>query len=264
MPKVKVNDINIYYEIRGEGYPLVLISGFGADHITWGKFADKLALKYKIILFDNRGSGQTDCPDQEYSMEQLAKDVKNLCDYLNIEKASFIGYSMGGFIVQQLAHDYSELCENIIILNSATKITKHYSLFMQAFYALLNNDTIAPEILAKLFLPWAYSDSFLSNELNVDKIIETIAKKPHPFTLIGFKNQRSAVDNFDSTGWIKTVRTPALIVGSKKDIIFYEKNIRNLFELMPNSKYFKFKNVGHLPYIEEPDKLLQVVHEFIG
>ncbi|BCD92543.1 hypothetical protein fh0823_26820 [Francisella halioticida] len=63
MPKVKVNDINIYYEIRGEGYPLVLISGFGADHITWGKFADKLALKYKIILFDNRGSGQTDCPD---------------------------------------------------------------------------------------------------------------------------------------------------------------------------------------------------------
>jgi len=86
MPRIKVNDINMYYEIHGEGKPLVLIQGLGAEisSITEGKgksdYLDKLTQKHKVIAFDNRGAGRTDKPDVPYSIEMMAEDTIGLLD----------------------------------------------------------------------------------------------------------------------------------------------------------------------------------------
>lgn len=187
MPKARVNDIDMYYEEKGCGHPIILIGGFGADHKAWGEFANKLALDYKVIVFDNRGAGQTDCPDEPYSIAQMAQDVKSLCNYLDIEKAIIIGLSMGGFIAQQLVHDYPEICEKLVILNSATKTSKHYSVFMQSFYEVLSARAVPPEVATRLFLPWIYSDDFLISDLKIEKLVELVITNPYPFSLIAFQ-----------------------------------------------------------------------------
>jgi 3-oxoadipate enol-lactonase len=70
MPKIKINDINMYYEMHGSGEPIVFISGFSCDHTVWEEVAKKLQNNYQIILFDNRGAGQSDAPDQAYKANE--------------------------------------------------------------------------------------------------------------------------------------------------------------------------------------------------
>ncbi|WP_150466884.1 alpha/beta fold hydrolase [Francisella sp. SYW-9] len=263
MSKVKINDINVYHEDKGSGQVIVLIAGFGANHNAWGEFANKLVQGYRVITFDNRGAGQTSCPDEPYSIAQMAQDVKSLCDYLKIEKAIIIGSSMGGFIAQQFAYDFPEICEKVVILNSATKTSRHYSLFMQSFYEVLNSKAVAPEVTTKLFLPWVYSDDFLRSDLKIQKLVDRVVTNPYPFSLVGFKNQRCAVEGFSSSKWIVKIEVPTLVVAGEKDVIFYERDVRELSELMKYAEYYNFKNTGHLPYIERPNELYDVVVSFI-
>ena len=72
MPKVKVNDISIYYEVHGEEEPLLLIMGLGFDLTSWMFQTPEFSKKYQVIVFDNRGIGRTDAPDMPYSTEMMA------------------------------------------------------------------------------------------------------------------------------------------------------------------------------------------------
>lgn len=98
MPKVNVGDINMYYEVHGEGEPLLLITGLGRDLTIWILQTREFSKKYQLMVFDNRGVGRTDAPDVPYSIEMMADDTAGLLDVLGIERAHILGLSMGGFI----------------------------------------------------------------------------------------------------------------------------------------------------------------------
>ena len=82
MPIARINDINLYYEVHGQGFPMVCIAGLSTDHMTWINLTEPLAQKYKVILLDNRGVGQSDVPPGPYSIQQMSNDVYSLCQYL--------------------------------------------------------------------------------------------------------------------------------------------------------------------------------------
>ena len=119
MPQIKVGDINMYYEVHGEGIPLVLIHGLGADTNAWMFQMPELATKYKVVIFDNRGVGQTDTPDIPYSAQMMADDTADLMDALNIAEAHILGYSLGGFIAQELAIKYPQKVRSLILATSS-------------------------------------------------------------------------------------------------------------------------------------------------
>jgi pimeloyl-ACP methyl ester carboxylesterase len=98
MPTVKVGDINMYYEIHGQGEPLLLIMGLGSDLTGWMFQTPEFSKRYAVIAFDNRGVGRTDAPDMPYSVRMMADDAIGLMDVLGIDKAHILGLSMGGFI----------------------------------------------------------------------------------------------------------------------------------------------------------------------
>ncbi len=106
MPTVRVNDIDMYYEIHGEGEPVVLIAGLNSDHALYREIIPRLAESYKVVAFDNRGVGQTDKPDIPYSIEMMAEDTAGLLNALGIEQAHLLGTSMGGRIATALALRY--------------------------------------------------------------------------------------------------------------------------------------------------------------
>lgn len=99
MPTAKLNDITMYYEVQGEGTPLIFIGGFSADHLVWAEQALAFMSDFQVITLDNRGAGQTTIPDGAYTVEQMADDVVSLCQHLDIEQAYFVGHSMGGCIL---------------------------------------------------------------------------------------------------------------------------------------------------------------------
>ena len=95
MPYVKVNDIHMYYEIHGDGEPLLLIVGLATDISEWDGIIHWLAKKYQVLAFDNRGAGRTDKPDTHYSIEMMADDTVGLMQTLGMEQAHILGISMG-------------------------------------------------------------------------------------------------------------------------------------------------------------------------
>lgn len=103
MPYAKVNGIKIYYEIYGEGYPLLLIGGLGSQIQSWAVQVPIYSKHFQVIVFDNRGAGKSDKPDVPYTTELMADDASMLLDALGIESAHIAGKSMGGMIGQWLA-----------------------------------------------------------------------------------------------------------------------------------------------------------------
>src|SRR2546427_1069679 len=103
MGKARVNGIEINYVEAGSGDPLLLIMGFGGDHLAWAFQTSVFAQSYRVIAFDNRGAGQSDVPDVPYSARMMADDAVGLLDHLKIERAHVLGVSMGGMIAQEVA-----------------------------------------------------------------------------------------------------------------------------------------------------------------
>ena len=93
-----VNGIKICYEIHGDGYPVILVHGFGSKKEAWVAQTSPLAEYFKVITFDNRGAGKSDRPDGPYTMEIYADDIRGLMDFLKIEKAHVLGWSLGGML----------------------------------------------------------------------------------------------------------------------------------------------------------------------
>ena len=95
--KIKVHDVHLYYELYGEGDPLVLVAGTGISLAPWRVFqVPEFAKHYQVLIYDHRGLGRSDKPDVPYSTRLFARDCAGLMDALGIGKAHIMGHSMGG------------------------------------------------------------------------------------------------------------------------------------------------------------------------
>jgi pimeloyl-ACP methyl ester carboxylesterase len=119
---VIINGIKICYEIHGEGYPVVLIHGFGLHKEFWIAQISELAKHFKVISLDNRGSGKSDHPKEPYKLETLADDVKCLLDALGIQKAHVIGWATGAMIAQYLVIQYPLRVNKLVLIAALTKL----------------------------------------------------------------------------------------------------------------------------------------------
>ena len=124
MPRVQANGIEIFYEEQGAGQPLLLIAGFACDHANWAKMIPLLASRYRVIVFDNRGVGQTSAPDSLYSIRQMAEDAAGVSDAMGLSRVHVAGHSMGGQIAQELALAHPERVGTLTLLSSVRESTK--------------------------------------------------------------------------------------------------------------------------------------------
>ncbi len=127
MPVIKVNDINLYYEVYGKGEPIVLIGGLANDLTDYTRtpIVSTLAKKYQVIVFDNRGAGRSDKPDVSYSIEMMADDTADLLKKLGIKNANIVGVSMGGRIALDLTLRHPQLVRNLSLSQQRHESSSH-------------------------------------------------------------------------------------------------------------------------------------------
>jgi pimeloyl-ACP methyl ester carboxylesterase len=122
VPHTRVNDIELYYEVHGEGEPLLLIPGLGVDVPYFRGIIDDLATSCRVVAFDPRGAGQSDKPDVPYSIDGMADDAAGLLEHLGIERTTVLGSSMGGRTALMLTLDHPGLVERLVLAASSAYV----------------------------------------------------------------------------------------------------------------------------------------------
>ena len=114
--KVKVDDVNLYYELYGAGDPLVLVAGTGISLAPWRlSQVPEFSKHYQVLIYDHRGLGRSDKPDMHYTTRLFAKDCVGLMDALGIKKAHMLGHSMGARVCQWIALDFPQKVRSLVL-----------------------------------------------------------------------------------------------------------------------------------------------------
>ena len=260
MPFVRANDIEIYYEVHGEGVPIVCVGGLGTDISLWKDYIKPLSKDYKVILFDNRGGGQTEAPEIPYSIEMMAEDIVALLEALHIPSAHFIGHSMGGAIVMQLCIQHRDKVRKAVIAGSFAKLPETARLQTLANRKLFDAGTPA-EIMLESRLPWLYSNDFLSDPENIKKTIHKRLHSPFPQSPAGYYGQMDALLSLDLSKDLNKIEAKTLIIAGDEDL-FTPHTHHFLMKQIPDAKLAMIKHQGHLFNLEKPDECIQLIRDF--
>jgi 3-oxoadipate enol-lactonase len=225
---VKVNDIQMYYEIDGDGEPLVLIVGLGTDISEWDRIIRWLAKKYQVLAFDNRGAGRTDKPDTPYTIEMMADDTAVLLQALGIEQAHILGISMGGRIALALALRYAQSVKKLVLVSTSARSIKNWR---RRFYGILSS---AP-----------------------------IFRSKYPQPHYAFMQQRQASIVYNCTDKLHEIQIPTVIMHGKKDKSIPYKLAEEMHAGIKGSKMLTFAG-GHLFFfMKERQQFLDAIVEFV-
>jgi pimeloyl-ACP methyl ester carboxylesterase len=261
MPKFTSHGAQIYYELRGKGEPIILIAGFGIDHVSWnGPISDTLSKNHQVILFDNRGIGKSDCPDTPYMIEDMAKDVYALMQHLGLPKAIVLGHSMGGAIAMTLAVLHPEVVTKLILCCTfAYVLPAPLASFEVAFFALKNG--YPPQAVFPALVPWILSNQLLTNRDVWHYLEKEHSKNLYPQPLIGFKRQFEALKQFDIQKKLSTIQAPAIVIAANLDILAPVYQSEYLTHHLPHSKLKILENVGHAAHLENPKLFAKMILE---
>lgn len=260
MPNLQLNTVNLFYEQYGQGPHLVMIAGLGIDHNMWA--AEYFAEEFCVTLLDNRGSGQSSTPEGPWSMEIMAGDVIALCDAIGIEKAHFVGHSMGGHITQMIGALYPQYCDKLVIACSE-QIFSIISRLATRQQITLMNYNLPPRVLLQNYLPLLFSMDFLEDKNKINAFLDFMLDNPHVQSPEGYILQTEALRTHDSRKLLQHIKSPSLVLGCENDLLTPLKNSQYLAKHIPNSTLTVIPDCGHAPFVECPQTFNQLIMEYL-
>ena len=217
MAMMRINGADIYYELRGQGKPLVLIEGYACDHTFWDLVRPGLETQFQVLVFDNRGSGQTKDAGEPLTLEIMAADTMMLIDALGLVCPHILGHSMGGAIAQIMGRNHADKLGKLILMNSSPHFN-YRALFAMESMLTLRKNGVSLDLLIEVSLPWFYSSVFLANPQNVILFKEILGSYPYLQTIGDQERQLKALQAFDSRPWLHEISLPVHVIAAKEDI----------------------------------------------
>lgn len=256
----EINGANLYYEIHGEGEPLLLIAGCGGDITNWSEIVPILSAHYQTIIFDNRGIGRSEVTPGDYTTKQFAEDAAGLMEFLKIEKAHILGWSMGGMIAQEMALGFPEKIDRLILCATAAKYSMKHSFVFWTWLEMLKQGDLAA--VASWMMTWCFSEDFFQNPEIIAQTRYAIMNPPYPPTVEGFAGQIAALTSHDRRGQLREIKAPTLVFGMDDDGSFHVKEVKALAAEIDGAE-LKIVEGGHALQLEKPELFSGVVLEFL-
>jgi pimeloyl-ACP methyl ester carboxylesterase len=263
MPKTRVNDIELYYEIHGAGDPLVLITGLGYGIWSWFKQIPAFAQKYQVVVFDNRGVGGSDKPDCEYSIKMLADDAYALLKNLGLARAHVLGASMGGFIAQQLALDHPELVKSLILCCTSFGGKNSVLAPWGTWKPLLEIEGLGPDEIIRRGHGLAYSADYAQHHPDeMDNLVKLQLANSVP--RYAWLRQFWAGAKFDLESRVAEIKAPTLIMTGSEDLLVPSENSKLLEAKIAGARRATIAGAGHVVFIERAEEFNKIVLDFLS
>jgi pimeloyl-ACP methyl ester carboxylesterase len=253
----------MYYVEAGQGEPLVLIMGLGADHLAWGFQFPAFAERYRTIAFDNRGAGQTDVPDLPYTTRMMAADTVGLMDALGIERAHVLGVSMGGMIAQEVALGRPDRVRSLQLHCTLGRGDGY--LRAQLDVGRIQRRTLSREDALRAGYLWLFAPvTYDERPEFVETMLRNALANPHPMSLTGFERQCDAVQTHDALDRVAGLRCPTLVSVADQDILVPPRFARALAERIPGAELRVVPGAGHGYFWERPDVFNGMCLDFLA
>jgi pimeloyl-ACP methyl ester carboxylesterase len=266
VPIAKAGDINLYYEVHGEGQPLLLIIGYGSNSGHWFVILPHLAGRFKVIISDNRGTGRSDKPDIPYTAEMMTGDAIALLDAAGVGAAHVFGISMGGMIAQELVLRHPGRVKKLI-LGCTTCGGPHAvksSPESAAFLFDPERAKLSDEERALSTVPWLWNEDFIAKHPEaVKRYVTTTTQYPTP--VHGYMSQANFILSLDTYDRLPQIKAPTLVLTGARDRIIQPENSKILASRIPGAELVIFEQAGH-QFIsdtaeESSEKIIQFLEE---
>jgi pimeloyl-ACP methyl ester carboxylesterase len=229
MPIVNANGVDLYYEVMGEGPPLVVINGLGGEVSEYKRITGPLAERCRVLAFDNRGAGRSDKPDTPYTVEVMAMDAAAVMDGAGFKGATVMGISMGGRIALELCLQRPDLAGKLVLVSTGARVQNSW------VRRLVTSPP--PRVLMR-------------------------SKYPQP--KYAFLRQREASKAYDGSARLGEIGVPTLILHGLRDKLAPLAVAQEMHQGIAGSKLVTFKG-GHLFFlIREPHRFLKTVADFVA
>jgi pimeloyl-ACP methyl ester carboxylesterase len=261
MPFVTVPDgTRLYYEELGEGEPLLLISGQGLDHTFWNSVRDDFADSYRVIVYDHRGTGQSDKPSEPpYSTRGFAQDAVALLDHLGIARAYAYGHSMGGRICQWLGIDHGNRI-GALVLGATTPGNAHGVPRSAEVNALWTNPPADPQEALKAIGSLFLSSAWIETHLEIVKALFQAPPIPDYARTLHYQ----ASEGHDTWDLLPTISAPTLVIHGSEDLMNPTANAYLLAERIPGAELSLIEGGRHGYLIEIREESSRIVKEFLA
>jgi 3-oxoadipate enol-lactonase len=252
--------VRIAWEERGAGAPLLLIHGLGYGRWGWQPVVEPLAGSRRVVLFDNRGIGESDAPPGPYSAEEMAADAVAVLDAAGIDRAAVLGTSLGGMVAQRLAVDAPARVDRLVLACTTPGGERAVPFPEPTVRLLAEAPSLEPAVALRRFVENALAPD-APPEL-VERIFALrLANPPDP---AGWQAQAAAAAAFDGYDRLGEIAAPTLVLHGDADRVVDVRNAGILADKIPGARVELFAGCGHLFFWEQPLRFAAVVGEFLA
>ena len=263
---VQANGQELYYELHGEGPPLVLLMGIGYDSSLWMLAqVPALSTQFQVILVDNRDAGRSSKARQPYTIADMADDVAGLLDALEIQRSHLLGLSMGGMIALEFALRHGDRLDRLVLAGTGAAPARS-AVDPIKIWSWVKANNATGEVFGGQQFVSLFSTAFLRNHEAVRDTAELLASNPYPMSPEAYGRQADAYRQFDALDRLAAITAPTLVVVGEQDLLTPPWIAREVAEAIPDARFEVIRGDGssHVVPIECPDEFNRLVLDFFS
>lgn len=246
--KVNSNGIGINYTVEGKGPWVVLSHSLACNYSMWDEQAEALKRSYRVLRFDTRGHGASDAPAGAYSLDMLAGDLLGILDGLGIEKAHFVGLSMGGMIGMTFALAHPGRVRSLVLCDTSSRIPPEAAPVWEGRIKTAAEQGMEP--LVEPTLQRWFTEAFYKSNKAMMKRVGQMIRTTRPVGYIGCCH---AIPKINLTGRLDAISGPVQILVGDQDVGTPVAMSRAIQDAIPGSELAIIPSASHLSNLEQPE-----------
>lgn len=263
MPTIQTGRLNTYYELHGEGEPLLLIRGLGSTRDGFKAQVEGLSPYFRVISFDNRCVGRTDQPQVPFTIADMADDTAALIDALGFKSVHVFGVSLGGMVAQELVLRHPEKVRRLVLACTHAG-PRTASRSPEWAVQIFNESRDMPRAEAlRHSIPLLFSKKTVEERPElIEETLAVMANNNQPKT--SYLLQLGAVMLHDTADRLCGITHPTLVLTGTEDTLVNPSNSRLIARLIPGARLLEFEEAGHVFFTEKADEVNRVLVDFFN
>jgi 3-oxoadipate enol-lactonase len=262
VPHADCNGQRLYYEVHGEGDPLLCIHGLSVDTLGWALQVTPWAQRHRLAIFDNRDVGRSSRASAGYEIADMAADAIALADELGLERFHLLGLSMGGAIAQEIALAHPDRVQTLTLCvtfgGGGTWGRTQARLWSRRALEMSREERVEELMLL------CFSERFYENADQVAFLRQALLANPNPQEPEAFVRQLQATARHEARDRLGALTVPTHVIGAELDVLLPVWKSRELARLIPGARLTVLEGAAHGANLEHAEAFNAAVLEFLG